>query len=89
MLKIYIVITVVMSIITFVMYGVDKRRAQRNKWRISEFTLIIFSLLGGSIGALIGMKAFHHKTKKLKFEVLIPLTLIIWILLGTVILYIY
>ncbi len=89
MLKIYVVITVVMSIITLVMYGVDKRRDQRNKWRISEFTLIIFSLLGGSIGALIGMKAFHHKTKKLKFEVLIPLTLIIWILLGIVILYIY
>ncbi len=89
MLKIYIVITVVMSIITFVMYGVDKRRAQRNKWRISEFTLIIFSLLGGSIGALIGMKAFHHKTKKLKFKVLIPLTLIIWILFGVFIIYIY
>ncbi|MCD7740714.1 MAG: DUF1294 domain-containing protein [Ruminococcus sp.] len=71
------------------MYGVDKRRAQRNKWRISEFTLIIFSLLGGSIGALIGMKAFHHKTKKLKFKVLIPLTLIIWILFGVFIIYIY
>ncbi len=52
-----------MSVIAFTLYGVDKHRAKRNQWRIKESVLLGISFLGGSVGALIGMKAFRHKTK--------------------------
>lgn len=52
-----------MSVLAFVLYGVDKRRARLGKWRIKESALLGISFLGGSVGALLGMKAFHHKTK--------------------------
>ncbi|MCD2501041.1 DUF1294 domain-containing protein [Clostridium sp. NSJ-145] len=56
---------------------IDKRRAIKKEWRISEHTLILISLLGGSIGSLIGMYTFRHKTKHLKFKVGIPIILVI------------
>jgi len=52
-----------MSAVAFVLYGVDKGRAKRGKWRIKESVLLTLSFLGGSVGALVGMKAFRHKTK--------------------------
>ncbi|MBO4319257.1 MAG: DUF1294 domain-containing protein [Treponema sp.] len=55
------------SLLAFIFYGVDKHKAANNKWRIPELTLFSFALLGGSIGALIGMKVFHHKTRKASF----------------------
>ena len=51
-------------------------------WRTPEAVLLTLSLLGGSIGALAGMRFFHHKTRKPKFIILVPLTLIIWAALG-------
>ena len=56
--------------------GYDKRQAIKNKWRIRERTFFIFSILGGSIGNLIGMYIFHHKTKHLSFKIGIPIILI-------------
>lgn len=58
--------------ITFAIYGVDKQRAIRGKWRVPEKTLIGLAVFGGSIGAILGMHLFHHKTKKLKFYIGIP-----------------
>ena len=52
-----------MSLVAFILYGVDKQRAKQGKWRIKESVLLGISFLGGSVGALIGMKAFRHKTK--------------------------
>ena len=52
-----------MSVIAFFLYGIDKSRAQRNKWRIKESVLLGISFLGGAVGALIGMSGFRHKTK--------------------------
>ena len=52
-----------MSLLAFVLYGVDKNRARNNAWRIKESVLLWVSFLGGSVGALLGMKAFRHKTK--------------------------
>lgn len=54
---------VLMSVITFAMYGIDKKKAQKAKWRIKESTLLTAGLLGGAAGALFGMKFFRHKTK--------------------------
>ena len=53
--------------------GVDKYRAMKNKWRISESSLICIALCGGGIGSFLGMKIFHHKTRHRKFYILLPL----------------
>lgn len=69
------------NVITFIMFGADKARAVKGKWRISEAALILAALLGGSIGALAGMKIFHHKTRHRKFTVGIPVILVLQIVL--------
>jgi uncharacterized membrane protein YsdA (DUF1294 family) len=65
------------NLLTFSLYGVDKYKAQKNQWRISESTLIACAFLMGGAGALFGMAIFRHKTKHLKFKLLIPLAIII------------
>lgn len=77
-MKVLILYFAIINIITFFLYGIDKSRARRDAWRISEFTLIGCAALGGALGAFLGMHLFHHKTKKLKFRILIPIFLIIW-----------
>lgn len=67
------------NVITFIMFGADKARAVKGRWRISESALILAALLGGSIGALAGMRIFHHKTKHRKFTVGIPVILVLQI----------
>lgn len=52
-----------MSLVAFILYGVDKRKAKKGAWRIPEAVLLNFGFFGGAIGAMIGMKAFRHKTK--------------------------
>ena len=64
------------NILTFIVYGVDKWRAVHNRWRIPEATLLGLAIIGGSIGALLGMKVWHHKTKHKKFVLGLPLILI-------------
>ena len=66
---------VLVNFVTFVAFGVDKRRAVRNKYRISEATLLGLALIGGSAGALAGKYLFHHKTRKAKFFLLVPVFL--------------
>lgn len=52
-----------MSLVALILYGVDKRKAKKGAWRIPEAVLLNFGFFGGAIGAMIGMKAFRHKTK--------------------------
>lgn len=66
----------VWSLVTFIVYGIDKCSAKRNTWRTSEPTLHLLSLLGGWPGALIGQKVFHHKTKKIGFRLVFWITLL-------------
>ena len=66
----------------FVIMLADKRKAQKNQWRIPEATLITVALLGGSVGSLAGMRLFHHKTRKPKFYIGIPLILAAQLILG-------
>ena len=63
---------VVMSLLTFAAYGMDKRKAKKGQWRIPEKTLLLLAVLGGSLGALLGMYVFHHKTQKTKFVIGVP-----------------
>ncbi len=58
---------IVINIISFIMYGVDKKLAIKKQWRISEHTLIVLGFIGGCLGSLLGMNLFHHKTKKIVF----------------------
>ena len=80
MIKYFLFYIIIINVISFILMFSDKRRAIKNKWRISENTLMIVSILGGSIGAILGMYTFRHKTKHLKFKVGIPTILIIQLL---------
>ena len=64
------------NLLTFLIFGIDKRKARKGKWRIPEDTLIWLSIVGGSVGALLGMYLFRHKTQKRKFTLGIPAILI-------------
>ncbi len=70
---------VLINVITFAVYGADKRRAQKDRWRVPERTLFLLAVLGGSIGALLGMRVFRHKTRHWYFRVFIPLILLLQI----------
>ena len=65
------------NFITFIVYGIDKRRATKGKWRISETALLACAFLMGGMGALLGMGVFRHKTKHLKFKLLVPLAIVV------------
>ena len=67
--------------VTFIVYGIDKYKAKKAKWRISEATLLLLAVLGGSIGAWMGMKVWRHKTMHMKFKYGIPAILQIQIAL--------
>ena len=75
-LKIVLIYLVAINVVTFVVYGIDKYKAVRSKWRIPENTLIGLAVIGGSIGAWMGMKFWHHKTLHAKFRFGIPIILI-------------
>ena len=62
--------------ITFIIYGIDKLKAKKGKWRILESTLLLLAIIGGSIGAWFGIKVWHHKTLHKKFKYGIPLIVI-------------
>ena len=71
-LKYYLVIV---NILAFILYGLDKQKAVRKQWRIPEVQLLGIASFGGSIGALLGMQFFHHKTRKWKFKIGVPVFL--------------
>ena len=62
-LLIYCGYIIIVSLVTFIAYGVDKRKARKGKWRISEKTLLCMSFFGGAMGGMLGMRKFRHKTK--------------------------
>ena len=72
---------IVINIVTFQVYGIDKWKATQGSWRISEATLLILAVIGGSIGALLGMRVWHHKTMHKKFKYGLPLILLVQIAL--------
>ena len=71
---------VVVNAAAFVIYGVDKRKAIRDKWRIPEATLVGLAVIGGAFGAFLGMRVWHHKTHKWKFRILVPVFLLLWVI---------
>lgn len=79
---------VAINVVTFFVYGIDKWKAKRSRWRIPEAALLMLAAIGGSVGALLGMYVWHHKTMHKKFQYGVPLILIaqvavvVWIMIN-------
>ena len=69
----------IINILAFIRYGMDKEKAKKDKSRIPEKTLIAFVVFGGAFGAFLGMHIFHHKTKKKKFYITVPVFCVLWL----------
>ena len=72
---------VAVNALTCLLYGIDKYKAKKSQWRISEATLMMMAVIGGSLGAWAGMRLWHHKTMHKKFKYGIPLIIIMQIAL--------
>ena len=81
-MKTIILYLIAINVVTFLVYGLDKWKAMRDAWRISETTLLLLAAAGGSVGALLGMQIFRHKTKHVKFTVGVPAILLVQVALG-------
>ena len=73
----------VVNAVAFIVYGIDKCRARNGKWRIPEATLLMLTVVGGSVGAWLGMKAWHHKIRHRKFRYGVPAILLLQIVVAT------
>ena len=87
LLHIALIYLAVINVVTFFMYGIDKWKAKKSKWRIRETALLGLAVLGGSIGAWLGMKVWHHKTLHKKFKYGVPAIIIVQLALIGYILY--
>ena len=67
---------IIINIVTFLVYGIDKWKAKQGSWHISEATLLMLAVIGGTIGTLLGMQVWRHKTRHLKFKYGLPLILV-------------
>ncbi len=83
-LPIYLVLVLVMSLITFIFYAVDKRKAKKGAWRIPEATLLLLSFFFGALGGYLGMITLHHKTKHWYFQVVNIFSLAIHIVIAVI-----
>lgn len=83
-MKIFLVFYIIMNLVTFILYGADKAKAKKGKWRIPEKTLLLFAACFGGLGAFLGMKVFRHKTKHTSFRILVPVCMIIQFILIAV-----
>lgn len=80
-IKNLIIYLIAINIIAFLAMFIDKKKAEKGKWRIKEVTLLVLALIGGSIGEIIGMYVFHHKTQKPRFFIGVPVIIVLQILL--------
>ena len=87
LLHIVFIYLVSINVVTFFMYGIDKWKAKKSRWRIREAALLGLAVLGGSIGAWLGMKVWHHKTLHKKFKYGVPTIIIVQ--LALIVYYLY
>lgn len=86
MLKdIFLYYLLIINVVTFATYGIDKLKAIKNWWRIPEATLLILAAVGGSIGALLAMRVFHHKTLHKTFHYGVPAMLVVQLMLAALV----
>lgn len=79
-MKLFLEYWLIINLITFLLFAIDKWKAKRNRWRIPERVLLGFSFIGGAVGGLIGMRLCHHKTQKKRFFIGVPMMLVLQIL---------
>ncbi|MGG7078902.1 DUF1294 domain-containing protein [Clostridium sardiniense] len=78
---IFITYILIVNILGYFLMFLDKQKAKKHKWRIPENTLMLVAIIGGSIGSIIGMQTFRHKTKHIKFKFGIPIILVLQVIL--------
>lgn len=76
------------NLITFILFGLDKRKARKGRWRVPELTLLLWCFFGGALGGWLGMSTFRHKTQHWKFRILVPLFLLLQVLAAVYLCYI-
>lgn len=87
MLAIITGILLTLNLLTFIIYGIDKFKAKKAKWRIPESTLLLLAVFGGSIGAWLGLQVWRHKTQHKKFYIGIPVIMAVQMALSTYLLF--
>lgn len=87
-MKYFLIYLLIVNALSFALMHIDKQKARKKKWRIRETTLMGFAALGGSIGALLGMYTFRHKTQHKKFTTGIPAILILQLAIAGYILFV-
>ena len=80
-LQTFLLYLLAINILAFLAFGIDKRKARKGQWRTPESTLLALAAIGGSMGAWVGMKVWHHKTLHPKFKYGIPAIFIIQVFL--------
>lgn len=88
-MKLFWIYLSIINALALILMLVDKIKAQKKKWRIKELTLISCAALGGSLGALLGMYLFRHKTRHPKFSIGIPVILCLQILIALLMYHLY
>ena len=83
MFQILAIYFLIMNIAGFFSMGIDKNRAKKNKWRIPEKRLFLIAILGGSLGSILGMQVFRHKTKHTSFKIGMPCIFILQVIIVT------
>jgi len=78
-MNVLIIALAVWNIIVMLLFGIDKLKAKKGKWRVSENTLVLCAFCAGSLGALFGMILFSHKTQNMKFKLLMPIAFVLHI----------
>ena len=76
----FLIYLAIVNAFTFIIYGIDKLKAKEHWWRISETTLLLLAVIGGSVGAWIGMKVWHHKTLHKKFKYGVPVIFLLQVI---------
>lgn len=84
-MKFLLAYLVIINALGFLFMLIDKRKAQKNLWRIPERTLLIVAGIGGSLGLFCGMQTFRHKTKKLKFSLGVPMILAVQVIVAVIV----
>ena len=82
MLKVIVIYLLVINVVVFIVYGIDKYKAKHDKWRIPEAALLLLAAIGGSIGVWCGLKVWHHKTMHKKFKYGVPVIFILQVVLA-------
>ena len=79
--RLFIIYLIIINVITFALYGIDKSRAVHREWRIPEKVLLGVAVIGGSVGAILGMFMFRHKTQHWYFRYGLPLILLVQVII--------